>query len=520
MESNEYHTWWPEAQSLICKIFTEIPKYVLNIDNSKISDEIGINQIVKQAAEIESLSGSNLVSYFQHSISVNSDAHYKTKIAILAALTSKTASLYDGRRLFLLSPCSAKNSIFTSWMQSFPVFGFHNHAQEWTIDGGCPDRLSRSQFVVLKSLPKGTKLPERHLNGQALTADIIAWLWTVGHNSSFEEGAALLRALDPKSSISLEEDRYNPTLDAKIGLLAAILQHRNMDDCVADLKASFDMKAVSVASEAQRELGGGGDVEVVLRTMFDDLRAWRQGEISWGDIDRSIILHGPPGVGKTFLVEQLAKEYGFFFEYGSVGLWEKKASHEVVHQANQAFMRARSNTPSILMIDELDSFMTRSHGAHNETYLRHIVNGMLTLLEPERNEGVIVVGATNALESIDEAIKRPGRFDRIMELKLPSGEDLVRHVKYHLHNLNVEEIRSWINQVEGYSPAEIATAAREVKGIMRRKKLEFSPDLFISSLKNRSKKEEQRIFGFHNPKVSAEHRLHLVASSAAETAKK
>lgn len=172
-----------------------------------------------------------------------------------------------------------------------------------------------------------------------------------------------------------------------------------------------------------------------------------------------LMLYGPPGCGKTFLARAVAGEMGAQFISVSLNdvleMWigsSEKNLHEL-------FETARNNTPCVVFLDELDALgQKRSHTRNSG--LRTTVNQLLTELDgvANNNEGVFVLAATNAPWDVDPALRRPGRFDRVV-LVLPPDEDArMAIVKYHLRGRPIAGVdaRKIAKATDGFSGADVA----------------------------------------------------------------
>jgi ATPase family associated with various cellular activities (AAA) len=136
---------------------------------------------------------------------------------------------------------------------------------------------------------------------------------------------------------------------------------------------------------------------------------------------RGVLLYGPPGTGKTLLARALAHESGARFLHVRATDVVSKWYGEAERRLQQAFDRARHETPAVLFFDEIDAIARDRDASHEATH--RIVSTFLENMDGLREvEGVIVLAATNRPEAVDEALVRPGRFDRLVEVPLPDRD--------------------------------------------------------------------------------------------------
>ncbi|NLK66838.1 MAG: AAA family ATPase [Campylobacteraceae bacterium] len=179
-------------------------------------------------------------------------------------------------------------------------------------------------------------------------------------------------------------------------------------------------------------------------------------------LPKGVLMAGPPGVGKTLIAKAVAGEAGvpFYYESGAnfsqmyVGLGAKKV--------RELFANAKSNAPSIIFIDEIDAVgKSRGEGRNDEREVT--LNQLLTEMDGfEENSGVIVIAATNKIDMIDEALLRPGRFDRRVFVSLPNYKDRIEILKLHLKDKNYDLDLSKLSRMSvGFSGAGLATFVNE-----------------------------------------------------------
>ena len=137
---------------------------------------------------------------------------------------------------------------------------------------------------------------------------------------------------------------------------------------------------------------------------------------------KGVLLYGPPGTGKTLLAKAVAGETNSHFTAISGPEIMGKYYGESEERLREIFKQAEENTPSIIFIDEIDSIAPKRDEVTGEVEKR-IVSQLLTLMDGMKSRGkVVVIAATNRPDSIDPALRRPGRFDREIEIGIPDDE--------------------------------------------------------------------------------------------------
>ncbi len=177
---------------------------------------------------------------------------------------------------------------------------------------------------------------------------------------------------------------------------------------------------------------------------------------------KGILLVGPPGVGKTLLAKALAAEAQVPFFYQSGASFAQIYVGAGAKRVKELFNEAKKVAPSIIFIDEIDA-VGKSRSEFRNDEREATLNQLLVEMDGfEENSGVIVIGATNRVDVLDEALLRAGRFDRHLYIQLPDNEERKKIISYYLKNkkykLDIDEVSK---MTVGFSSAAIATLINE-----------------------------------------------------------
>ena len=150
---------------------------------------------------------------------------------------------------------------------------------------------------------------------------------------------------------------------------------------------------------------------------------------------KGVLLHGPPGTGKTLLARAVANETNAnFYSIGGPEIMSKYYG-ESEEKLRNVFEQAEKNAPSIIFIDEIDSIAPKREEVSGEVE-RRIVAQLLSLMDGLKSRGkVVVIGATNRVNAIDPALRRPGRFDRELEIGVPDREGRLEILQIHTRGM-------------------------------------------------------------------------------------
>ena len=213
------------------------------------------------------------------------------------------------------------------------------------------------------------------------------------------------------------------------------------------------------------DIGGLGDTVTQVREMIElPLKHPELFQRLGIDPPKGVLLHGPPGAGKTLLAKAVAAEADVHFFHINGPEIMGRFYGESEQRLREVFQQARQQAPSIVFIDELDSIAPKREEAKGEVE-RRVVAQLLTLMDGlESRQNVIIIGATNRVNAIDEALRRPGRFDREITIGVPDMEGRHEILSIHTRGMPLAEdvsLYELSRQTYGFVGADLSALARE-----------------------------------------------------------
>ena len=232
------------------------------------------------------------------------------------------------------------------------------------------------------------------------------------------------------------------------------------------ISAKAVKEPVSAASKVSYEDIGGleGEVKKVREMIELPLKHPELFERLGVEAPKGVLLHGPPGTGKTLLAKAVVSETNANFLSITGPEIMSKFYGESEERLREIFKQAEENAPSIIFIDEIDSIAPKRDEVTGETE-RRVVAQLLALMDGLESRGkVVVIGATNRPNAIDAALRRPGRFDREIEINIPDRTGRAEILSIHTRGMPLDkdvDLEQIADLTHGYAGADVSALTKE-----------------------------------------------------------
>ena len=324
------------------------------------------------------------------------------------------------------------------------------------IEIGIPDDEGR--FEILSIHTRGMPIDE-NVDLKQISKTTHGFVGADLEVLSKEAAMRSLRRILPE--IDLDEEKISTEILQKIQITS-----EDFRDALKEVRPSALREVqVQVPNVSWDDVGGLEELKEELREAVE----WpikHKDAFEYVDVEtpKGILLHGPPGTGKTLIAKALAKmtESNFISIKGPelLSKWVGESEKGV----REIFRKARQAAPCIIFLDEVDALVPRrGSGGSGSHVTENVVSQILTEIDGlEELHNVLIIGATNRLDIVDEALLRPGRFDRIIEVPNPDNKGREQIFNIHTKKKPLAEdvsIAKLVELTEGFSGAEIAAVA-------------------------------------------------------------
>ncbi|XP_023619650.1 ATP-dependent zinc metalloprotease YME1L1 isoform X2 [Myotis lucifugus] len=413
--------------------------------------------------------GKNISSHW-HTSHVSAQSFFENKYGYIDVFsTLRSSCLYRQHSRTLKSICSD--------LQYWPVFiqsrSFKTLKSRTRRLQSTSERLAETQYIA-PSFVKGFLLRDRGSDVETLDKLMKTKNIPEAHQDAFKtgfaEGFLKAQALTQKTNV-----RFRTTT----GLDSAV-------DPVQMKNVTFEH--VKGVEEAKQE----------LQEVVEFLKNPQKFTVLGGKLPKGILLVGPPGTGKTLLARAVAGEADVPFYYASGSEFDEMFVGVGASRIRNLFREAKANAPCVIFIDELDSVGGKRIESPMHPYSRQTINQLLAEMDGFKpNEGVIIIGATNFPEALDNALIRPGRFDMQVTVPRPDVRGRTEILKWYLNKIKFDQSvdpEIIARGTVGFSGAELENlvnqaalkAAVDGKEMVTMKELEFSKDKILMGPERRS----------------------------------
>ena len=322
------------------------------------------------------------------------------------------------------------------------------------VEIGIPDDEGR--FDILSIHTRGMPINEK-VNLKQISKTTHGFVGADLEVLSKEAAMRSLRRILPE--IDLDEDKISSEILQKIEIT-----NNDFREALKEVKPSALREVqVQVPDVSWDDVGGLDELKDELREAVEwPIKHKEAYDYVNVETPKGVLLHGPPGTGKTLIAKALAKmtESNFISIKGPelLSKWVGESEKGV----REIFRKARQAAPCIIFLDEIDSLVPRRSSGNSDSHVtENIVSQILTEIDGlEELHNVLIIGATNRLDIVDEALLRPGRFDRIIEVGNPDSKGRKHIFEIHTKKKPLEgnvDIKKLVEITDGFSGAEIAS---------------------------------------------------------------
>ncbi|XP_044223990.1 ATP-dependent zinc metalloprotease YME1L1-like isoform X2 [Thunnus albacares] len=321
----------------------------------------------------------------------------------------------------------------------------------------------------------------------------------------FAEGFLKAQALTQRTQDSLRRTRLILLVLLLVGLYGI-----SKTPFISGLDSAVD--PVQMKNVTFEHVKGVEEAKNELQEVVEFLKNPQKFTALGGKLPKGVLLVGPPGTGKTLLARAVAGEADVPFYYASGSEFDEMFVGVGASRIRNLFREAKGNAPCVIFIDELDSVGGKRIESPMHPYSRQTINQLLAEMDGFKpNEGVIIIGATNFPEALDNALIRPGRFDMQVTVPKPDVKGRTEILNWYLKKIKVDpaiEANIIARGTVGFSGADLENlvnqaalkAAVDGKDMVTMKELEFAKDKILMGPERRSAeidKKNKLITAYH-----------------------
>ncbi len=287
-------------------------------------------------------------------------------------------------------------------------------------------------------------------------------------NSDTLKETLLKQGVSVESSASLPANQRVAVIVLSFSSIATIfmlIKNKNSSGSMTSISA-VDVQAISKDNYSFESVAGNDEAKESLNDIVDFLKSPKKYASYGARMPKGVILYGDPGTGKTLLAKAIAGEANVPFYAVSGSDFVQMYVGVGASRIRNLFKKAKAQGKAVIFIDEIDAIGKKrgSNKAGGSDEKDQTLNALLTEMSGfNESDGIVVIAATNRLDVLDEALLRPGRFDRHIEVSLPDVNAREKILKLHLKNKPVEDIdiRTIAHNTTYFSGAKLESLANE-----------------------------------------------------------
>ncbi|XP_074477262.1 ATP-dependent zinc metalloprotease YME1L1 isoform X1 [Sebastes fasciatus] len=407
-----------------------------------------------------------------------------------------------------------------AWIQSrgFKTLQTKKRRTESAYDGPVESESYTPAFM--KGLLQREKVPEAQSLDQLVKQKNLPDNQQESFKTGFTEGFMKSQAFTQRTQDSLRRTRLILLVLLLVGIYGLsrspfLSGKGSFSDAVrfrttSGLDSAVD--PVQVKNVTFEHVKGVDEAKNELQDVVEFLKNPQKFTVLGGKLPKGILLIGPPGTGKTLLARAVAGEADVPFYYASGSEFDEMFVGVGASRIRNLFKEAKANAPCVIFIDELDSVGGKRIESPMHPYSRQTINQLLAEMDGFKpNEGVIVIGATNFAEALDNALVRPGRFDMQVTVPHPDVKGRTEILNWYLSKIKVDsaiDAQIIARGTVGFSGAELENlvnqaalkAAMDEKEMVTMKDLEFAKDKILMGPERKSvviDKQNKTITAYH-----------------------